>query len=220
MMKTREIKEQHRELEKEIKDRIREFRGLEEADEKRVFQELVFVVLTSQTEAEKAWKGAEELERQNLLLEGSSKLIEDVLEKEGVQYSENKASYIVENRNSLMQPTLDKPEKGLKLKRQIWGKEPEKSREWLVENIEGLSWKGASHFLRNVGRGEDFAIISGHIVRKMHQLELIEKPELPENREEYLDYEEKLRRFSEDIDIPLEELDLVLWSMETGEVFK
>ena len=219
-METREIKDQHRELEQEIKDRIREFRGLEDADEERAFQELVFVILTSQTEAEKAWKAAEELKRQSLLLEGSSKLIEDILEKEGIQYSENKADYIVENRNSLIQPTLDDPEKGLKLKRQIWGKEPEKSREWLVENIKGLSWKGASHFLRNVGRGEDFAIISGHIVRKMHQLELIEDPELPKNREEYIKYERKLRRFSEDIGIPLEELDLVLWSMETGEIFK
>lgn len=219
-METREIKEQHREKKEEIEGRIKEFRGLEEAEEERVFQELVFVILTSQTEAEKAWKAALELEEKNFLLEGSKKEIQDVLENEEVQYSENKANYIVENRNSLMQPTLEDPEKGLKLKRQVWGKEAERSREWLVENIKGLSWKGASHFLRNVGRGEGFAIISGHIVRKMHQLGLLEEPELPDDREEYMEYENRLRRFSEDIEIPLEELDLVLWSMETGEVFK
>ena len=219
-MEIKEIKEHYRENRKEIEERIREFRDLEEADEERIFQELVFVILTSQTEAEKAWKAALELEEKDILLEGARKEIQDVLEKEQVQYSESKANYIVENRNSLTQPTLENPEKGLKLKRQIWDREPEKSRKWLVKNIKGLSWKGASHFLRNVGRGEDFAIISGHIVRKLHQLGLIEEPELPEDREEYIEYERKLRGFSEDIDISLEELDLVLWSMETGEIFK
>ncbi|PSH01377.1 MAG: hypothetical protein BRC26_03645 [Nanohaloarchaea archaeon QH_8_44_6] len=219
-METRKIQSQYREKENEIKERIREFRGLEQASEKRIFQELVFVILTSQTEAEKAWDAAKDLKNDGLLIEGSREEIMDVLEREGISYSEDKANYIVENRSFLMQPTLDKPEKGLKLKRQVWGKEPEKSREWLVENIKGLSWKGASHFLRNVGRGKDFAIISGHIIRKMHQLGLLKEPDFPGGREEYIEYEEKLREFSEKIDIPLEELDLVLWSMETGEVFK
>jgi len=219
-MKTREIQQQYKEKEEEIKERISEFRGLEEGSEKRVFQELVFVILTSQTEAEKAWKAAKDLEKEGLLLEGSREEIGDVLEREGVQYSEDKAGYIVENRSFLMQPTLDEPEKGLKLKRQIWGREPEKSREWLVENIKGLSWKGASHFLRNVGQGESFAIISSHIVRKMHQLGLVEEPDLPDGKEEYMRYEDVLEELSGDIGISLEELDLVLWSMETGEVFK
>jgi len=219
-METRKIQNQYREKEDEIKERIREFRGLEQASEERIFQELAFVTLTSQTEAEKAWKATEKLDRKNLLIDGSREEIRDILEGENIRYSEDKASYIVENRSFLMQPTLDKPEKGLKLKRQIWGKEPEKSREWLVENIKGLSWKGASHFLRNVGRGKDFAIISGHIVRKMHQLGLLKEPDFPDGREEYMEYEEKLREFSGKIDIPLEELDFVLWSMGTGEVFK
>lgn len=219
-MGIREIKEHHQENRKEIKDRIREFRDLEEADERRIFQELVFVILTSQTEAEKAWKAAEKLKEKNLLIKDSRGEIQRILEEVEVQYSENKAKYIVENCNILMQPTLDDPEKGLKFKRQIWGKNPEKSREWIVDNIKGVSWKGSSHFLRNVGRGKSFAIISGHIVRKMHQLGLIEDLGLPRGRKEYLKYEKKLGEFANDIGISLEELDLVLWSMETGEVFK
>ncbi|MFB6114885.1 MAG: N-glycosylase/DNA lyase, partial [Candidatus Nanohalobium sp.] len=201
-------------------ERIKDFRELQDADEERIFQELVFVILTSQTGAEKAWEAAEQLEKEGLLLRGEKSEIEEVLADNGVQYEKDKAKYIVENRKSLSQPTLNKPEKGLKLKSQIEGKEPEKAREWLVKSVKGLSWKGSSHFLRNIGYGKDFAIISGHIVRKMHQLGLIDEPELPENKEEYLKYEDILRRFSDEIDIPLEELDLVLWSMETGEVFK
>lgn len=219
-METSKLKQQHREKAEEIKGRIKEFRETGEADEQRVLQELVFVILTSQTNAEKAWKAAKQLKKKGLLMDGEFGEIEQVLAENSIQYEKNKAKYIVENRNFLTQPTLKDPEKGLKLKEKISDKDPEKSREWLAENIKGLSWKGASHFLRNIGKGKDFAIISGHIVRKMHQLGLIEKPELPENRKEYLEYEDNLRDFSETVEIPLEELDLVLWSMETGEVFK
>lgn len=219
-MEIRELKQHYRKNQAEIKNRIEEFQGLKESGEKRIFQEIIFVILTSQTGAEKAWEAAKELEKKELLIEGSREQIREVLAKQEIRYEQNKAKYIVENRESLTQPTLKNPEKGLKIKEKIEDKDPEKVREWLVENIKGLSWKGASHFLRNIGYGKDFAIISGHIIRKMHQLELIKEPEQPKNKEEYLKYENKLRNFSEDIEIPLEELDLVLWSYETGEIFK
>ncbi|PSH00931.1 MAG: hypothetical protein BRC30_00900, partial [Nanohaloarchaea archaeon SW_7_46_7] len=83
-METRKIQNQYREKEDEIKERIREFRGLEQASEKRVFQELVFVILTSQTEAEKAWDAAKDLKNDSLLIEGSREEIMDVLEREGI----------------------------------------------------------------------------------------------------------------------------------------
>jgi len=219
-MKTRELKQHYRDNQPEIENRIKEFKGLKESGEERIFQELIFVILTSQTDAKKAWEAAQEVEEKGLLLDGSREQIKDILAKNEVQYEENKAKYILENREFLTQPTLTNPEKGLKLKEKIFDKNPEKVREWLVENIKGLSWKGASHFLRNIGYGKDFAIISGHIIRKMHQLELIEEAEQPKNKEQYLKYERKLQEFSEDIQIPLEELDLVLWSYETGEIFK
>lgn len=219
-METREIRKQYREKQEQIQKRIKEFKDLKEKDEERIFQELVFVILSSQTNAEKAWNAARELREKNRLTNGDGKEIEEILAENSVQYERDKAKYIIENRDFLTQPTLKDPEKGLKLKEKIFDKDPEKSRKWLTENIKGLSWKGSSHFLRNAGMGKDFAIISSHIVVKMHQLELIEEPELPGDRKEYLEYESKLREFSGEIDIPLEELDLVLWSMETGEVFK
>lgn len=219
-MDSREVKDQYLNNEKEIKERIKEFRELQGADEKRIFEELIFVILTSQTGAKRAWEAVEKLERDSLILEGKKEDIEAVLAENEIQYEKDKSRYIVENRRSLSQPTLTNPEKGLKLKSQIEDKDPEKAREWLVKSVKGISWKGSSHFLRNIGYGKDFAIISGHIVRKMHQLGLIDEPELPHDKKEYLEYEDILRRFSDEIDIPLEELDLALWSMETGEIFK
>lgn len=219
-MTPEEVRKQYENVKKDVKARIRSFRDLRDAGEERVFQELVFVILTSQTEAEKAWSAAERLRKENLLIDGSEPEIKTVLESEDIQYPENKARYIKENRRELNQPTLSDPEKGLKLKEKISDRDPEKAREWLVDNVRGLSWKGASHFMRNTGRGKEFAIISSHIVGKMHQLGLIDDLEMPSGKEEYLEYEKLLEEFSEDIGIPLEELDLVLWSMETGEVFK
>lgn len=218
-MDSKEVKKQYRKQKEQIRERVKEFKGLEDADEERIFQELVFVILTSQTEAEKAWNATQKLREKGLLLDGSEHDIAEVLAEEGIQYADDKAGYIVENRSFLSQPTLEDPEAGLKLSEKL-DKDPEKARKWIVGNIKGLSWKGASHFLRNIGRGEDFAIISSHIVGKMHQLGLVEEPELAKNEEEYLEYERKLQDFSEEVKIPLEELDLVLWSMKTGEVFK
>jgi len=39
-------------------------------------------------------------------------------------------------------------------------------------------------------------------------------------KKRYLEIEEKVRRFSREIDIPMGELDLLLWSKETGWIFK
>jgi len=39
-------------------------------------------------------------------------------------------------------------------------------------------------------------------------------------RKAYSEMEEKLRQFSKKINIPMDELDLLFWSLETGKVFK
>lgn len=219
-MNREEVKQHYRNKRAEIEDRLEDFEELRDSNDYRLFMELVFVILSSQTEARKAWKATKELDEENLLMEGERKQIAEVLAEHGVQYEKNKADYIVENRKYLSQPTLADPTNELK----IWNKldldDRDKTREWLVDNIKGLGWKGASHFLRNIGYGEGLAIISGHILNSMKELGVIEKIEQPSDREEYLEMERKIQEFSEDIGIDPEALDLVLWSRKTGEVFK
>ena len=84
----------------------------------------------------------------------------------------------------------------------------------------GLGYKEASHFLRNIGLGEEFAILDRHILRNLARLKVI--PEVPVSitKKRYLEIEEKLRRFAADIGIPVAELDLLFWSKETGWIFK
>src|SRR5438034_9606199 len=85
---------------------------------------------------------------------------------------------------------------------------PFELREWLVENVKGLGYKEASHFLRNIGLGEGFAILDRHILRNLDRLGVITEIPVSITKKRYLEIEEKLRRFATEIGIPLADLDL------------
>jgi len=219
-MDLEKVRKHHQDKEAEIKQALSDFEKLRDSDNSRLFKELVFVILTSQTDAERSWKATEELEKANLLEKGSKQDIAKILEKNGIQYEKNKAAYIIENREMLSQPTLKEPGKGLKIQNKIDSENLEKTRKWFAENIRGLSWKGASHFLRNIGYGNSFAIISGRISSKMFELDYLKDPKQPSGKQEYLKAEKQMQKLSKDLEIEIKELDLVLWSMETGKIFK
>lgn len=219
-MNKEKIREQYEERQEEIEDRLEEFRSLRDASDQRLFKELIFVILTSQSGAKKSWKAVEKLEENNLLEKGGKEVIAETLAAHDIQYERNKSQYIVDNRENLSQPTLSNPEKSLKIHNKINLEDLEKTRKWFAENIKGISWKGSSHFLRNIGYGDNFAIISGHIIDVLHETGVLESAEQPENREEYLETEREMRKLSQELDIDIKALDLVLWSLKTGEVFK
>lgn len=101
----------------------------------------------------------------------------------------------------------------------IINKDPIEAREYLVNNVKGLGYKEASHFLRNIGK-RDLAILDRHILKNLVKYKVIK--ELPKtlSKKNYLDIEQRFQKFSKDIKIPMDELDLLFWSMENGEVFK
>lgn len=219
-MNLEDIEQHYKENREEIQDRLEGFKSLRDSNDYRLFMELCFVILTSQSSAKNAWNAVEQLDDQNLLLEGDNSEIAEVLKQNEIQYEENKARYLIENREFLSQPTLKNPTRELKVREKLNLNDLEKTREWLVGNINGLSWKGASHFLRNIGYGDEFAIISSYISKILFKLEIIEDAELPKNKEKYLEHEERVRELAEEIGIDIQALDLTLWSMETGEIFK
>jgi N-glycosylase/DNA lyase len=99
--------------------------------------------------------------------------------------------------------------------------DPIARRDWLARErrIKGLGYKEASHFLRNVGF-KGYAILDKHILRSLCELGIISSPQPPTTRARYLETEDTLRRFAQDVEIDFDELDLVLWSMKTGEILK
>jgi N-glycosylase/DNA lyase len=94
-------------------------------------------------------------------------------------------------------------------------------RDWLAQEkqIKGLGYKEASHFLRKIGL-KGHAILDKHVLRCLTDLKVVENPKPPTTRARYLATEDKLRTVAQDLKIDFDELDLVLWSMKTGEVLK
>jgi N-glycosylase/DNA lyase len=93
-------------------------------------------------------------------------------------------------------------------------------REWLVKNVLGLGYKEASHFLRNIGKNDGLAILDRHILRNLNRLGVIDSIPKSISKKHYLEIERCFSKFSLDLGIALDELDLVFWSMETGEIRK
>lgn len=98
---------------------------------------------------------------------------------------------------------------------------PIERRDWLVREpgIKGLGYKEASHFLRNVGYS-GYAILDKHVLGCLKDLGIIDSDKPPATRLRYLQTEEKLRQLAGKLSIGVDELDLVLWSLKTGEILK
>src|SRR5437763_9709754 len=100
-------------------------------------------------------------------------------------------------------------------------RDPSERRDWLAcdPQIQGLGYKEASHFLRNIAL-KGYAILDKHIVRCLHELNVIDSPKPPTTRVRYLETEQMLREFAAQANIDFDELDLLLWSMMTGKILK
>jgi N-glycosylase/DNA lyase len=204
----------YRKKKREISLRLGEFsqRGLQASDEE-LFGELAFCLLTPQSRAKFCWEAIVNLTEQNMLLKGSVDQIKRRLHC--VRFHNKKASYVVAARNLFLRDGV------ISMKQQLEQHgDGYECREWLVENIKGLGYKEASHFLRNIGRGENMAILDRHILKNLHLLGVIAK--IPEtlSKTTYRQIETKMEKFALSANIPFAHLDLLLWYKETGEIFK
>lgn len=197
-------------IERRLGDFRRMFRNGSEED---IFQELAFCLMTPQSKARSCWATAEAIRGNGLLFQGDCKCLSKEMNR--VRFRNHKANYIVEARE------LFSVGKKLQIKERLGGfKDPKKARDWLVDHVKGMGYKEASHFLRNLGFGEDLAILDRHILKNLEAYGAI--PEVPRalTRKKYLELEDLMRAFSRKVKIPMAHLDLLLWCKETGEIFK
>ena len=198
----------------DIERRIEDFERIRESGtELDLFKELVFCLLTPQSKARVCWSAVESLTESGVIFSGDEKGILKHLK--GVRFKENKARYIVLARDMFARNGK------IRLREILESFEnPSDAREWFVKNVKGMGYKEASHFLRNTGFGLNLAILDRHILKNLKLYNVI--PEIPKSltRKRYLSIENSMRRFAEDIGIPMPHLDLLLWCKETGEVFK
>lgn len=132
------------------------------------------------------------------------------------RYPNARAGYIVASRDFLQEHCQMR----LRNKLESFDDDFER-RDWLVKEkrIKGLGYKEASHYLRNIGF-KGYAILDKHILRSLSELNVIDDPKPPGTRLKYLSTEEKLKDLARSLEIDFDELDLVLWSMKTGEILK
>ncbi|MBS3089904.1 DNA lyase [Candidatus Pacearchaeota archaeon] len=203
-MKRELLHKLYNEKEREIKKRLESFRELS-PDKYR--EELIFCLLTPQSNAKKCWEAVEQLRN---IENPSIEAITDVLKKR-TRFHNNKARYVMGGIKNWaeIKKSLDRSDKV-------------EIRNWLAENIKGYGLKEAGHFLRNIGKSDNkIAVLDRHILRNLVDLEVI----LPEEaniskKQDYWKIEQKFLKFSESINIPIDELDLLFWSNETGKIFK
>jgi len=214
MKKIEELLKLYEEKKEEIKERLLEFKGMMNESNEIIFAELAFCLCTPQTKALTAWDAIKKLINNGLLYRGSEEEIIPFLK--GVRFGKNKAKYIVEARKKF---TVDGK---IQIKEFLLSFiDPLELREWLVKNVKGIGMKEASHFIRNIGLSNNqLAILDVHILKNLKEFGIIEKIPKSLTKKEYLKIEDKMREFSKKIGIPLDELDLLLWSKETGFVFK
>ena len=190
-----------------IRARLTDFASV---DQKEYFYELVYCLLTPQSSAEHADRAVASLREAGFAEHGWDP--ETCLRNPAryIRFHKTKARHLLKAR-------MDFP--GI-LTALTNGYSPVELREWLVRNVRGFGYKEATHFLRNIGRNGGLAILDRHILRNLKRLGVIRSVPDAMTKKLYLAIERKFGTFAEQIGIPLDELDLLFWSMETGEIRK
>jgi len=197
-----------------IRSRLSEFRRVGRGSDRRLFEELCFCFLAIQTSARAADSAVGELVRTGLLWDGDAPRIARRL-RHRVRFHNHKAAYIVRARERFFSPGSPS------LRRELDRfEDPHGARAWLVREVDGLGMKEASHVLRNIGRGDDLAILDRHVLRNLARHGVIDRIPASLTSRRYLEIERKMARFAESVGTSLAVLDLLFWSRETGEIFK
>ena len=194
-----------------LKKRLRDFRSIDSNEE--IFKELIFCILTPGSKAKFCWKSTQSLFDSKTIFKGNSRQIKKQLI--GVRFNNGKSKRIADARKMFVNNNK------IRIKNIVNnGRNPRELRGWLVDNVNGYGYKEASHFLRNIGLGEDLAILDRHVLKNLKKYDVIEEIPKSLTPKRYLEIEERMKIFSEKAGIPFAELDLLWWSDETGEVFK
>jgi N-glycosylase/DNA lyase len=208
------IRAAHRERRREIRARLAEFEEVRRtATDARLWEELVFCIFTAGASARMGLGSIDAV--RHLLSRGTLDELATALQSKH-RYPNSRSGYIVVTRAFL------EADCRMRLRERLENfEDPFERRDWLARTreIKGLGYKESSHFLRNVGyRG--YAILDKHILRSLAEVGVLDSPQPPSTRTRYLSTEVRLRRFADDLGLDFDELDLVLWSMKTGEILK
>ncbi|MEW6146232.1 MAG: hypothetical protein AB1598_14560 [Thermodesulfobacteriota bacterium] len=194
-----------------IEAQLAEFRKIREsADDRKIFEELAYCILTSAVGPKVGLKSLEAIK--DILLEGSAEESESRLK--GIHKYPEKAYYIVHTREYL------KKEYGFKLRELVDSfPGPEERRDFFALNrdIKGIGYTQASHFLRNIGFS-GYAILDKNVLKSLYDLGILDSPKPPSTGKRYKEIESRMKSLAAELGTGLDELDMLLWSLRTGRI--
>jgi len=201
-MSINELKKEYKTKKNEIESRLTEFKKLEEVEQQK---ELLFCILTPQSNAKRCWEAVEQISQIKSTDKGE---INNIL-KTKTRFHNNKTNYLIETKKAWNN-----------IKQNLSNPNIKELRNWLADNVKGYGLKEASHFLRNIGKSNnEIAILDRHILKNLKEQNIIRDTKI-KSRKDYLKKEQKYLDFAKSINIRADALDLLLWSKENGEIFK
>ena len=206
----------HRARRKEIRKRLGEFDEVwRKGSDARLWEELAYCIFTAGASARMGLDSVDAV--RPLLLDGEADAMTSALKAAGAhRFPVARPQYIVVTRNYF------RAQFGMALRKRLREfSDPVERRDWLAQEkqVKGLGYKESSHFLRNVGV-KGHAILDKHVMRCLTEVGVVNSAKPPQTRRKYLEVEQELIRFAKEIRVDFDELDLVLWSMKTGEILK
>ncbi|KXB06857.1 N-glycosylase [candidate division MSBL1 archaeon SCGC-AAA382C18] len=191
-----------------IQKRMEEFEKVGGEGNNRWFSELCFCILTANSTAKLG------IEIQNDLgFEGFANLpvseLTEKLQEAGHRFYRTRGEYIVEAREysdsikDIVKEFSDSRE----------------ARKWVVDNVKGIGFKEGSHFLRNIGY-RDLMILDRHVLRVADRWGVIDEIPNTLTKKRYLSIEKEIEKLSNRMGLPLGEIDLYIWYMDTEKVLK
>jgi N-glycosylase/DNA lyase len=192
-------------IQTKIQKRIQEFKNVNLLSAEELFQELCFCILTANFNAERSIHIHEHIHE--CFCTDTKEILSRKLRQQGYRFPNTRAAYIIDSvskKDAL--PTI------------IQTFQRDERRTWLAQNIKGLGYKEASHFLRNIGF-DDYAIIDSHVLELLERYRFIKQPKTL-TKKKYIEIENLLQKIAQQTHLTLAELDLYLWYLETGKILK
>ena len=189
-----------------IRQRLDDFKNVSES---KYFYELCFCICTPQSRASSAMAVQLELERLDFL------------------HVEIDTTPILRSSNNYIRFHNQKSNR-LQLIKQQWSRikevldsdiPGEEKREWINDNVNGIGRKESAHYLRNIGYN-NLAILDRHILKHLVTCGVfVEIPNIS-TKSRYDDVSHHFMEYSNKVGIPMDELDLLFWAEEAGEILK
>jgi N-glycosylase/DNA lyase len=190
-----------------IRLRLEDFSAVPESE---YFYELIFCILTPQSSAKNASQTIQKLKALRFFEQGDDPTETLRHPSHYIRFHNTKAKRLLIIREQF--PSI------FNLIKENRDKLPQ-LREEIRIAVPGFGLKESSHFLRNIGF-TGYGILDRHILKHLVRLKVIARMPKSLTEKRYYSIEKKWKKYATAVGISIDELDLLFWSMETGEILK